>query len=670
MKYLVGLLLIFPLALAMDVIVWHGVPDGIPAGDAALLEIATRAALKGQQLTGPYSRAGFDHPGPLYFYLLAPLYWLTGQHSASLHLTALLINLSAIIGMLLIIWRHARQTALLWFALLLAIYLLQTGSVVMSIWNPHVTILPFLLVVFSFSAVAAGQLTYLPLAIVTASFVIQTHLGYTVALVAIGGCSIILGLSSAHRTRFGCQPSAVPVKLRPVLVLALGVLGLLWCLPFIEQFTHTPGNLTKIVRNFTQATDHLSWQTTIQVTCDIFATYTRNMFSLSAIKWNADLTEQSVSWLVYVISAGQFAALGVSAIHARRQQQEFFLALAVNCMILSGAILLSINRISGDIFDYLILWMTSIGMILWFIIGGVFLPGLVKIFKQRLGQPAARIALITVLLLLSGISLLMSRRLFHETRSQLSAYQTAASTQTLHSFINEQGINDCLLRAIDRHLWPELAAFALKLDKLHIPPAIEPQWPNRYPSWFSLAAHRPAGMMLFCTPATYARLAQTTPLPVIVRTAQYILLWKPINALPDGTYAFEWLPMFALSYHGFSEPDYNPQQESYRWASNAESRLIIPLEAGQPYALTITAAIPAQVTALQVIVHDQVLTTIRPVEQWRWQEFTIELPAQRVTTITPLTFRYEFTKSPRDFHTHNRHGFSVAFQRMTVTKHH
>jgi hypothetical protein len=48
--------------------------------DAAIIELDVRNALDGGQLLGPYSRFGWNHPGPAYFYLLGPAYWLSAPH--------------------------------------------------------------------------------------------------------------------------------------------------------------------------------------------------------------------------------------------------------------------------------------------------------------------------------------------------------------------------------------------------------------------------------------------------------------------------------------------------------------------------------------------------------------------------------------------------------------
>jgi hypothetical protein len=54
---------------------------------------------RGALLVGPYSRFGWHHPGPLYFYLLAPWYWMSGLHTAGMQAGAFAINFSAVLLM-------------------------------------------------------------------------------------------------------------------------------------------------------------------------------------------------------------------------------------------------------------------------------------------------------------------------------------------------------------------------------------------------------------------------------------------------------------------------------------------------------------------------------------------------------------------------------------------
>ena len=69
-------------------------PHTYSVGDEALLEIYTLHAANGTLRVGPYSRFTWNHPGPTYFYLLAPTYALSGYREDGLYLGVLAINVT------------------------------------------------------------------------------------------------------------------------------------------------------------------------------------------------------------------------------------------------------------------------------------------------------------------------------------------------------------------------------------------------------------------------------------------------------------------------------------------------------------------------------------------------------------------------------------------------
>src|SRR5919201_1559382 len=85
----------------------HRAPPFREISDGAVLEIYTLEALEGRLLVGPYSRFGWHHPGPLFFYFEAPWYWLSGRHTVGMQYGALMINVAAVA---VIVWSLA-QTA-------------------------------------------------------------------------------------------------------------------------------------------------------------------------------------------------------------------------------------------------------------------------------------------------------------------------------------------------------------------------------------------------------------------------------------------------------------------------------------------------------------------------------------------------------------------------------
>src|SRR5918998_3083802 len=68
-----------------------------PAGDVALEMLqVSEVGTAHTPLTGAWSRWGWNHPGPLLFYVLAPFTWLFGNVGALVGVTA--INLLACAG--------------------------------------------------------------------------------------------------------------------------------------------------------------------------------------------------------------------------------------------------------------------------------------------------------------------------------------------------------------------------------------------------------------------------------------------------------------------------------------------------------------------------------------------------------------------------------------------
>src|SRR5262245_51004180 len=71
--------------------------NAYPAGDDAMFELNVRRALSGDQRVGPCSQ-GFYHPGPAYFFWLAPAYALSSHSTFALHAAALALTLLFLLG--------------------------------------------------------------------------------------------------------------------------------------------------------------------------------------------------------------------------------------------------------------------------------------------------------------------------------------------------------------------------------------------------------------------------------------------------------------------------------------------------------------------------------------------------------------------------------------------
>lgn len=168
-------------------------------GDGAVLEIYTLHAARRSLDVGPYSRFGWNHPGPAHFYTLAPAYVLSGHREEGLLLTALALNLAAMAALLAVAARYggwAFAGALIGW---LALYYFRPGTqagwdfgdLLSSAWNPHAPLLPFALLLVLAAVVAAGHLGALPVVALVASFISQSHVAFLPMSVLISGVAVM-----------------------------------------------------------------------------------------------------------------------------------------------------------------------------------------------------------------------------------------------------------------------------------------------------------------------------------------------------------------------------------------------------------------------------------------------------------------------------------------------
>ena len=203
-------------------------------------EVGTRAT----PLVGPYSVHDFAHPGPLIYWLAAPLYRLTGGDPRSMLWSAAVVNSLCIVAMAAVAWRRGRWPLLLATMLFVALLVHGLGPArTVDMWNPHVPLLPFLLAVFLVWDAALGRRRALVEALVPASFAAQSHLAF--ASLALLLLAWLVAWTYRRRRVFpdldsGDDAGGAPWAglRRPILV----VLGVLWFAPLLDALfdLHNP----------------------------------------------------------------------------------------------------------------------------------------------------------------------------------------------------------------------------------------------------------------------------------------------------------------------------------------------------------------------------------------------------------------------------------------------
>jgi len=220
-----------------------------PAGDRAIqvLRISDVGTSR-TPLTGSWSRFGWDHPGPIVFWALAPFARLLGHRGVLLGVG--LINAAALTVALL-----AARLRGGWP--LVGIVALGTTTLVAALgtdllidpWNPWVAVLPYLAYVMAAWCVLAGEHRWLWVMVVTGSFAVQAHVGYLPLVLIVGVVAVAVG--AVRIVRHGDR------GWRRSVLLAGGAAAVLWIAPILQQLFGDRGNLGALLdfaRHPTEAT--------------------------------------------------------------------------------------------------------------------------------------------------------------------------------------------------------------------------------------------------------------------------------------------------------------------------------------------------------------------------------------------------------------------------------
>ncbi|HEY3673319.1 MAG TPA: hypothetical protein VGN51_20460 [Acidimicrobiia bacterium] len=219
-----------------------------PLEDRASIDLWVRDVFTSHTpLVGAYSR-GFNHPGPAYFYALAPLSKLFGGATWTTLVGAALVQGA---GAVLLAWAAFRRAGTAFMLLMLGalglayIGLDELGQFT-NAWNPYAAIPYFVLFLVLVWAVATGNRWSVVGALAVGTFVVQCHVGYTplVAVMLVWAAVMVVLDRRA-------QPDTAP-RWSMVLGASAATLFVLWLPPVIEEIRDRPGNLTAIWNYFTE----------------------------------------------------------------------------------------------------------------------------------------------------------------------------------------------------------------------------------------------------------------------------------------------------------------------------------------------------------------------------------------------------------------------------------
>jgi hypothetical protein len=380
------LLAIIALPLVVAVIALHGA-HWFPVLDLAMTEVRVRdVGTAHTPLIGLPGRIGTlaqqgSHPGPLSFYSLAPFYRLFGSSSWALEAATAVLNVIAIGTSLVLAHRRGGYRLVIGVAAVLAFLVRGYGvGTLTEPWNPYLPLMWWMLLLLAVWSVVCGDFIVLPLAVFAASFCAQTHLPYLGLSLGLGALAIVAAAVLARRA-----PSKSRERRRFVTWTLVGLaLGLaLWAPVVIDQVRHEPGNLS-LLRDYFQHPPEQPVGIRTGVRLELLhldiskLTQDQRNDTGSLVNAAGDPDGSVLPGLVLLALWGTSVVLARNIRHSRLLRLHLVIGVSLVLAVISMA------RIFGHLWFYLMLWSWAITALMIFAI----IWTAVEVVRRRIGPDA------------------------------------------------------------------------------------------------------------------------------------------------------------------------------------------------------------------------------------------------------------------------------------------
>jgi hypothetical protein len=328
-----------------------------PTGDWAVAEVAVVDVFSADPpLLGAYSRLGWNHPGPALWWLLAPLYHLTGRQSWALMVGVGLVNLGSV-ALLLTYARRIAPTVLMLSCFVVMLQYTTFGiDHVVDPWNPWAAVLPFTALVMVGFAAWSGDRSAAVWTVVLASIVLQLHIGYALLVVPPVVCAL-WGIVRAPRDR----------RLLAVLGAALAVV---WAPAVLDQL-FGQANVSLIIESMAEQSGPAGLSVAIGQAADAL--------SFGYVTWPPAVT---------LLAAGAVTVLvGMVAVRLRLRHHGALLVMT-SALVVAGVA--STARITGEVYAWLTLWWTPVALYWWLAVAWI-VTGLVAVRAHSPSPLATRL---------------------------------------------------------------------------------------------------------------------------------------------------------------------------------------------------------------------------------------------------------------------------------------
>ena len=365
---LVGLLAATPVLLAA---IRLFSADWTPVGDNAVIALRSYDVLTlDPPLLGQFSSStealGFItySPGPLLYWLLAiPSHLGAG----ALTVVVTLVNVACVVGTVALARRRGGDALMIVTAAAIAV---MCGSVVSKaladIWNPAMSLLPFMLLVFVMWSIAAGEFRLLPLGVLLASFVTQghlTHVAPAIGMFAVAGVGLWTARDEIDSAAF-----------RRSAVIALIVGAVSWSAPVAQTIANPPGNFVQLARSVAadkETTGFAVGRDALVRTAGIAPWWIDP--AETATDRFGDLTQSPGTFRSVTAGLVVIALVAVTVAGVRRRRRDVAAAGAIGLVLLGGVTAVASSTptagLLGLVLGYTLWWASVAGMFVYVALG-------------------------------------------------------------------------------------------------------------------------------------------------------------------------------------------------------------------------------------------------------------------------------------------------------------
>lgn len=479
----------FPLAELVRISVTR--PAVVLYGDQALLALGARRASGFHQLVGPYSRAGFHHPGPALFYLMAPFVNMFGGSGAGLYVAALVINAAAMVASVAVVWRGTGPWVALWSAGAIDLFALALGTATLrEPWNPYLVVMPMVLFVVLWATACGGSVTAAVWATVVGSYEIQTHISTApVVIVLLAVMAVVLV------RRRGPGPVKAASWAGSVVLVAM------WVPPVVDLARNRPSNATRIWEFFTAGHPSAGAGRLLGIAGDALTVlpFANHDYVLALHRSGIEVAAAAV-----MIAA---AAVITIRTEGRRGATRPALRLLVGAAVVAVVGTTSLAGSDGPVYLYFALWLSVVPLLVLIALGAAVIPAVSPVMSSAMSRPRALIAVgvaaVAAVAVVSDLGLPGVSRTIgsgpwpqRDAGSMAGRHRTVADTAALDRAAlaaRTKAEHGVVLSIGSPEVWPLAAGVVLQLDEHGIATTVGP---SRWDLYFGTPRRAPRAALL------------------------------------------------------------------------------------------------------------------------------------------------------------------------------